>query len=168
MIFFPSWQGDCDDDSDCAGDLKCFKRSNGEDVPGCVGNTNAHAGSSRDYCYVDPEETTKPTFLPTVSSNNPNTFNKTFSPSLSPVTSSPTTSDPTVSPSESPVTSSPSKKPTAVPTVSPTDEPTPEVCLLLIISCCSCFWMFECHDLTQIPLLLLLPLLLSTLFPRPA
>ena len=44
-------QGDCDNDSDCKGDLKCFDRSNDEDVPGCVGNTAKHARRGRDYCY---------------------------------------------------------------------------------------------------------------------
>jgi len=30
-------EGDCDTDSNCAGKLKCFQRSNGEPVPGCIG-----------------------------------------------------------------------------------------------------------------------------------
>ena len=30
--------GDCDDDSSCDGDLKCFQRDNFERVPGCAGN----------------------------------------------------------------------------------------------------------------------------------
>ena len=51
MNFFFPLQGDCDDDSDCAGDLKCFKRDDGEDVPGCLGNTAKNAGTYTDYCY---------------------------------------------------------------------------------------------------------------------
>ena len=109
------WQGDCDDDSDCAGDLECFKRDDGEDVPGCVGNTVKQAGTSTDYCYDIARITSKPTSSP-----------KSASPSESPETPSPTvttyptmdvpptTSDPTVSQGESPVTPSPSKTPTIV------------------------------------------------------
>jgi len=39
-------QGDCDDDSECAGNLKCFERAEFEDVPGCVG----FGVSGFDYC----------------------------------------------------------------------------------------------------------------------
>ena len=31
-------QGDCDDDGDCAGGLKCFQRYGFAPVPGCSGN----------------------------------------------------------------------------------------------------------------------------------
>jgi hypothetical protein len=45
-------EGDCDQDSDCAGDLRCFQRSNGHlVVPGCAGG--AADVSHFDYCY-DP------------------------------------------------------------------------------------------------------------------
>ena len=118
-------QGDCDDDLDCAGDLKCFKRSNGEDVPGCIGNTEANAGLGTDYCYDNsPVVTPNPTNSPDTSS--PTKLGKTSSPSKSPVTLSPTTSDPTVSPSQSPETSSPSKSPSLSPVaLSPTtSDPT--------------------------------------------
>ena len=108
---FVTIQGDCDDDTDCAGDLKCFNRDNGEDVPGCVGNTEKHARTRRDYCYSDTQVVT------------PN-------PTRSPVTSNPTTSDPTVSPSLSPViTSSPT---TSDPTLSPSKKPTPSVSLVFL------------------------------------
>jgi hypothetical protein len=40
-------QGDCDHDSDCAGNLKCFKRDAQELVVGCYGKGE----SSTDYCY---------------------------------------------------------------------------------------------------------------------
>ena len=30
-------EGDCDNDSECAGDMICFQRSANEVVPGCVG-----------------------------------------------------------------------------------------------------------------------------------
>ena len=45
--------GDCDLDSDCEGDLVCFSRSGGEDVPGCVwsgDNGVALKASDEDYC----------------------------------------------------------------------------------------------------------------------
>ena len=72
----PIWQqGDCDNDTDCAGDLKCFKRDIGEDVPGCVGNTVKQAGTGTDYCYE-------------VASNTPNPTNP--SQSASPTTTPPT------------------------------------------------------------------------------
>lgn len=48
-------EGDCDDDSDCAGDLICFHREKKEfkDVPGCLGGDED--GSRTDYC-VDPAD----------------------------------------------------------------------------------------------------------------
>eukprot|EP00978_Attheya_sp_CCMP212_P017401 scaffold46253_cov54-Attheya_sp.AAC.4 len=39
-------EGDCDDDSECAGDLICFERSSDDEVPGCAGS----AFESKDYC----------------------------------------------------------------------------------------------------------------------
>jgi hypothetical protein len=39
-------EGDCDDDSECGGDLICFERSSGDEVPGCAGS----AFESKDYC----------------------------------------------------------------------------------------------------------------------
>ena len=30
-------EGDCDNDSECAGDMICFQRPSNEVVPGCVG-----------------------------------------------------------------------------------------------------------------------------------
>ena len=44
------WEGDCDNDSDCAGGLKCFQRDDLTPVPGCSGNGR----SSYDYC-IYPE-----------------------------------------------------------------------------------------------------------------
>jgi len=41
-------QGDCDDDSECAGSLVCFQRNDFEDVPGCVGD----GVSGFDYCSI--------------------------------------------------------------------------------------------------------------------
>jgi hypothetical protein len=43
--------GDCDDDSDCYGILKCFQRDGFEAVPGCTGKGK----NSTDYCY-DPAD----------------------------------------------------------------------------------------------------------------
>ena len=39
-------QGDCDDDTECAGDLVCYERVGVERVPGCLGQGVAN----RDYC----------------------------------------------------------------------------------------------------------------------
>ena len=44
-------QGDCDYDYQCQTGLKCFKRSNGESVPGCTGA--ASVSPTTDFCY-DP------------------------------------------------------------------------------------------------------------------
>lgn len=44
-------QGDCDDDSECWGDLKCIQRDETEGVPGCFG-LGVYA---KDYCY-DPKK----------------------------------------------------------------------------------------------------------------
>ena len=46
--------GDCDNDSQCAGNLKCFQRDGLESVPGCAGG-----GTNQwDYCY-DPWDALK-------------------------------------------------------------------------------------------------------------
>jgi len=41
-------QGHCDDDSDCAGGLRCFERYGNTDVPGCTGDMAEKVGW--DYC----------------------------------------------------------------------------------------------------------------------
>ena len=52
-------QGDCDRDTDCAGQLQCFQRrgrdgSLGDDhVPGCTGTPHNNPTGDYDYCY-DP------------------------------------------------------------------------------------------------------------------
>ena len=48
-------EGDCDEDSDCEGDLICFHRDKNEfkSVPGCSGADND--GSRTDYC-IDPRD----------------------------------------------------------------------------------------------------------------
>ncbi|GKY93226.1 hypothetical protein MPSEU_000290300 [Mayamaea pseudoterrestris] len=43
-------QGDCDSDSDCAGNLVCFERTGTQSVPGCSGSSS---NSGKDFC-VDP------------------------------------------------------------------------------------------------------------------
>jgi len=40
-------EGDCDEDSDCRGNLRCFQREKDGEVPGCYGSTI----SEMDYCY---------------------------------------------------------------------------------------------------------------------
>jgi len=42
-------EGECDNDDNCDGDLKCFHRNN-DDVPGCYGETHG-SGSGFDYCW---------------------------------------------------------------------------------------------------------------------
>jgi len=52
-------EGDCDEDSDCAGKLKCFhRRNNGPwKVPGCsTGGPDDVHQPPRDYCYMPPED----------------------------------------------------------------------------------------------------------------
>lgn len=49
-------EGDCDNDNECAGDLKCFKRDAGDpSPPGVYFNRPTHATGSGDFCY-DPSE----------------------------------------------------------------------------------------------------------------
>eukprot|EP00984_Skeletonema_dohrnii_P002504 scaffold869_cov75-Skeletonema_dohrnii-CCMP3373.AAC.3 len=50
----PECHGDCDDDSQCEGDLVCFQRSGTEAVPGCPGD----AASGYDFCAVRATENT--------------------------------------------------------------------------------------------------------------
>lgn len=61
----PSWafplrrcMGDCDGDNDCLGNLKCFKRNQGNRPPGCIGEGVGTA----DFCY-DPADETKDVVL---------------------------------------------------------------------------------------------------------
>jgi hypothetical protein len=42
-------EGDCDNDSHCAGNLKCFQKNGAADIPGCTGRET----SRTDFCY-DP------------------------------------------------------------------------------------------------------------------
>ena len=46
--------GDCDTDDDCAGDLVCFQRDGGEDVPGCSWGANnvAIKNQNWDFCKL--------------------------------------------------------------------------------------------------------------------
>mmetsp|Transcript_25296 Transcript_25296/g.50648 ORF Transcript_25296/g.50648 Transcript_25296/m.50648 type:complete len:889 (+) Transcript_25296:36-2702(+) len=50
----PECHGDCDDDSQCEGDLVCFQRSGTEAVPNCPGD----ATSGVDFCAVRATENT--------------------------------------------------------------------------------------------------------------
>eukprot|EP00984_Skeletonema_dohrnii_P023209 scaffold12278_cov104-Skeletonema_dohrnii-CCMP3373.AAC.9 len=50
----PECHGDCDDDSQCEGDLVCFQRSAKEAVPGCPGD----ASYGYDFCAVRATENT--------------------------------------------------------------------------------------------------------------
>lgn len=59
----PLCSGDCDEDADCAGGLKCFQRDGLELVPGCRGR----GVPTFDYCYnsTGTETTAAPTAAPT-------------------------------------------------------------------------------------------------------
>ena len=57
----PKCAGDCDEDSDCAGALKCFQRDGRQAVPGCAGR----GVSDFDYCY-DPADAAATTSTSTV------------------------------------------------------------------------------------------------------
>ncbi|KAL7513195.1 hypothetical protein ACHAXN_010414 [Cyclotella atomus] len=64
--------GDCDQDSDCQADLRCFKRGEGEStqVPGCAsGGPGDIAGA--DYCYDPSGTSAKPTRRPIDASRIP-------------------------------------------------------------------------------------------------
>lgn len=50
-------EGDCDEDEHCAGHLKCFSRTYGETVPGCLGN---YESSDSDFCYDPRWDTSDP------------------------------------------------------------------------------------------------------------
>eukprot|EP00980_Cylindrotheca_fusiformis_P025931 scaffold14920_cov63-Cylindrotheca_fusiformis.AAC.4 len=56
-------EGDCDHDSDCAGNLVCFQRSANDAVPGCVGGKDD--SSRTDYC-IRPTDLNHP-----ISDNDP-------------------------------------------------------------------------------------------------
>ncbi len=43
--------GDCDEDSDCEGELICGQRDAGELVPGCSGGENSQSGKY-EYTYI--------------------------------------------------------------------------------------------------------------------
>ena len=90
-------EGECNDDTDCRGNLKCLKRFDDEPVAGCLGNPI----QARDYCY-DPNAEVIPGATITSSSPEP-----TRAPSAVP-----------------PGTPSPTEKPTARPTRKPTPIPT--------------------------------------------
>jgi hypothetical protein len=45
--------GDCDSDDQCETGLRCFRRRNGESVPGCYG---AKSAADWGYCYVPGAE----------------------------------------------------------------------------------------------------------------
>merc|ERR1719334_3144393 len=86
-------EGDCDNDSDCEGDLVCFHNVDGSSdvAPGCQGTATANW----DYCY-DKLPTDNPTVDPT--------------------------SVPTTSPTRGPSTD-PTEQPTGIPTANPTEKP---------------------------------------------
>ena len=66
--FYNECEGDCDSNSDCAGNLSCFQRDGREPVPGCYGLGT----SGRDYCYDEAKYTLQYVGNnPEVSSANP-------------------------------------------------------------------------------------------------
>jgi hypothetical protein len=59
-------EGDCDSDSDCAGDLICLQRDGFEAVPGCSGEGGARDVYAKDIC-VDKQASLSPSALPSAS-----------------------------------------------------------------------------------------------------
>jgi hypothetical protein len=59
-------QGDCDNDDECAGSLKCLQRRSDEPVPGCTGLTDNMNG--RDFCY-DPSDSSSGSLVSSVGNN---------------------------------------------------------------------------------------------------
>lgn len=61
-------QGDCDKDSDCANNLKCFNRKPGDDIrkiPGCTTSTVTKlTNDGTDYCYDPKDSITSPIKAP--------------------------------------------------------------------------------------------------------
>ena len=83
-------EGDCDDDTECAGTLVCMHRDGGEIVPGCNG-TDA---SRTDYCFVAPPPTSSPSLVPSTSTPPTTTSSPSASPTISAgptISTSPTT-----------------------------------------------------------------------------
>jgi len=86
-------EGDCDDDSDCQGDLVCFQRDGYEPVEGCKGAGGQRDVYAKDVCVPDtfsPAPTSSPSKAPTK--------DPTTAPTLVPTASTPL---PTNSASES-------------------------------------------------------------------
>ncbi|CAB9505702.1 expressed unknown protein [Seminavis robusta] len=100
-------EGDCDDDSDCEGELVCLLREIDDPVPGCLGPEGL--ASRTDFC-VYPPITAAPTSSPT------------WNPTTSPSTPLPATLDPTWSPTDAPTAPVLSPKASAL-----TDAPTTPV-----------------------------------------
>ena len=84
-------EGDCDKDSQCAGDLVCFQRDANEEVPGCTGAVGESDKSSADICIRLATDTD--TASPSISS----------SPTPPPTTAEPTVDEePTIHPTGTP------------------------------------------------------------------
>jgi hypothetical protein len=48
-------QGDCDVDTECRGDLKCFQRVANEPVPGCLDESSGSNRFGMDFCYDEKD-----------------------------------------------------------------------------------------------------------------
>ena len=68
-------EGDCDNDSDCEGNLICAQRSGFEAVDGCSGEGGTRDMESKDVC-VNPQapDTQPPTPVPTPDPTSPTTY----------------------------------------------------------------------------------------------
>jgi hypothetical protein len=132
--------GDCDNEDQCVGNLKCYQRRNydneWEGVPGCYSS----GWRAWDYCY-DPGDTPGPTpdhmpapytTMETTAAPTPNISIPmlTHSPTPVPTTSSPiakvtvkpTTTSPIAAMTPEPTAASPIPEPTTVPVVTPTSS----------------------------------------------
>jgi hypothetical protein len=92
-------QGDCDNDNECEGNLKCFQRSGEESVPGCTNLSSRWSGI--DFCYDPSTGSPTPTTSAPTTSVSPTFAPTTFAPtnSVSPTFVPTTSSQPTLSPS---------------------------------------------------------------------
>ena len=114
-------EGDCDSDSDCAGDLICLQRDGFEAVPGCSGAGGARDVYAKDIC-VDKQASLSPSALPSASPS----VSISASPSASPIDApsvSPTASTVPSAPPSVSISASPSASPIDAPSTSPTYQP---------------------------------------------
>jgi hypothetical protein len=128
----PVCYGDCDEDSDCEGDLICEERDGGEPVSGCSGGEEST--SNTDYC-VNPNAMRESTTEAVISTDVPSTNATTVEPEITTVAPDTTTAEsettaeePEITVAESETTSIETDSlnlETSIPSLSPADIPAP-------------------------------------------